>query len=475
MQYSINSGSSWVNVGSSSDTNDCYTNNWYNYNSITYLATLATPKEGWSGNGKSTSGSCQGGFGSKKWVTAEHCLSTLTGQSSVIFRFTFGAGTSCNSYDGFAFDDVEILEAPKYPGKFGYTCVGVGKFNFIDSSTNCASNWSWNFGDPTSTTADTSTIQNPNHQYSKSGTYKVRLITSNSCSEDDTVFKTIIVPSVKSSFGYNCTGTNTLSFSDSTSGSPTSWSWNFGDVSSSSNTSTSQNPSHKFTKSGTYKVRLITHSSCSPMDTIIKTIIVTGVKSNFGYSCISNNTLSFTDSTSGSPTSWSWNFGDVSSSSNTSTLQTPSHKFTKSGTYTVTLISKGGCGIDSTIKTINIFGFTIITKPATCSNKNDGLATALVTGNNDKLYYQWSTNPIQKTDTAYGLKAGKYHVKISFSNNNCSANDTFTIYQPKPLVKSLFLQPSKCDTNDGFIIANTSGGTPPYNYLWHPSGIKSDT
>ena len=74
---------------------------------------LATPAHGWCGNSLATSGSCQGGNGSLGWVDAEHCMALLANQPQVIFRFTFGAGTTCNAYDGFAFDNIIIENTPK--------------------------------------------------------------------------------------------------------------------------------------------------------------------------------------------------------------------------------------------------------------------------------------------------------------------------------------------------------------------------
>ncbi len=55
--------------------------------------------------------------------------------------------------------------------------------------------------------------------------------------------------------------------------------------------------------------------------------------------------ITFTDTSENSPTSWSWNFGD----GKTSTEQNPTHIFTKSGTFTVTLTATSPSG--SSIKT----------------------------------------------------------------------------------------------------------------------------
>lgn len=56
-----------------------------------------------------------------------------------------------------------------------------------------------------------------------------------------------------------------------------------------------------------------------------------------------NDTVRFTDITSGSPISWLWYFGDGT----TSTLQHPSHFYTSEGTYTVSLVTTNSFGQDS--------------------------------------------------------------------------------------------------------------------------------
>ena len=64
-------------------------------------------------------------------------------------------------------------------------------------------------------------------------------------------------------------------------------------------------------------------------------------------------TVAFTDLSSGSPTSWSWTFGD----SGTSTAQSPSHQYA-AGTYTVSLTATNAQGSDSETKTNYITAVT---------------------------------------------------------------------------------------------------------------------
>ena len=50
--------------------------------------------------------------------------------------------------------------------------------------------------------------------------------------------------------------------------------------------------------------------------------------------------VAFTDSSTNSPTSWAWTFGDGATSSS----QNPSHSYTTSGVYTVTLVATNSAG-----------------------------------------------------------------------------------------------------------------------------------
>jgi len=65
--------------------------------------------------------------------------------------------------------------------------------------------------------------------------------------------------------------------------------------------------------------------------------------------------VSFTDQSSGSPTSWDWDFGDGGSS----TQQNPTYTYTAAGTYTVTLTATNAAGSDDEIKA----GYITVTTP----------------------------------------------------------------------------------------------------------------
>jgi PKD repeat protein len=137
-----------------------------------------------------------------------------------------------------------------------------------------------------------------------------------------------------------------VSFSDSSTGNPTSWSWDFGDGTS----STAQNPTHIYAIPGSYTVSLTaTNAGGSDTKTLTDYITVSAPASptaDFSASPTSGNAplaVSFSDSSTGNPTDWSWDFGDGS----TSTARNPSHTYTTPGSYTVSLTASNLTGSDT--------------------------------------------------------------------------------------------------------------------------------
>lgn len=212
LQYSLDAGATWTNLGTYGEPNDCHTVNWYNYDNITNMTGLASPAHGWCGNSLPTSGSCQGGNGSMGWVDAEHCMNMLANQPQVIFRFTFGAGTTCNAYDGFAFDDITISETPVPVPDFSISCSGVNQVTFTDMSAACPTSWSWDFGDPSSGN-NTSVQQNPVHTFSNNTSFNVKMIVSSTCSDTASITKTVsFLSGTDSTFDETCAGKKDGSF-----------------------------------------------------------------------------------------------------------------------------------------------------------------------------------------------------------------------------------------------------------------------
>jgi PKD repeat protein len=123
--------------------------------------------------------------------------------------------------------------------------------SFSDRSTGgTPSSWLWDFGDPQSGGADSSTSPNPSHTFSGPGTYVVQLTAKNSAGSSN-VAKQVSVVALKADFTFSISS-QTVTFTDTSTGPPALWSWSFGD----GQTSSQQNPTHTYATSGTYTVVL---------------------------------------------------------------------------------------------------------------------------------------------------------------------------------------------------------------------------
>jgi PKD repeat protein len=145
-------------------------------------------------------------------------------------------------------------------------------------------------------------------------------------------------PPIASFSGTPLTGTAPLavSFADTSTGSPTSRLWSFGDGAS----STQQNPLHTYSSPGTYTVSLtVSNSAGTDTEERVGYVVVSAPSpplAGFTASPTTGEaplTVSFRDTSTGTPTSWAWSFGDGTSS----TAQHPTHVYAMPGTYSVSL------------------------------------------------------------------------------------------------------------------------------------------
>lgn len=162
-----------------------------------------------------------------------------------------------------------------------------------------------------------------------------------------------------------------ISFQNDASGNPstTEYNWEFGDPGSGiNNFSTLANPSHTYIDTGIYIVKLkvaLPGGLCSD-STTFKVKVYPGFFPGFtsAGSCFTNP-YQFTDTTRseyGSVSSWSWNFGDVTTLADTSHIKNPLWTYPDPGPRTVTLIvgSDKGC-VDTVTKVVDIIDKPLIT------------------------------------------------------------------------------------------------------------------
>ena len=192
---------------------------------------------------------------------------------------------------------------------------GTLQVQFTNLSTGNPTNFSWDFGN-----GKTASVVNPFVVYDRPGLYTVYLRVSTGLLSDDTLAVAYItVDSLpKALFNYlpvaGCIPLD-IQFKDSSlpsTGIITSWSWNFGDGTISSLPS----PLHTYSGAGSYSVSLIAGNSRGCFDTlVIPSAVATGTKPVASFnakplSSCASDPINFINTTTGTTTSYLWQFGD---------------------------------------------------------------------------------------------------------------------------------------------------------------------
>lgn len=163
-------------------------------------------------------------------------------------------------------------------------------------------------------------------------------------------------------------------------------------------------------------------------------------------------TVVFADSSLELPTSWFWTFGDGT----TSTLKNPTHTYTASGTYTVTLVVNNSFGSTNFSQQI-----TVGVSPAATVNAGPDIVacagdpvTLNVTSSDPTATFRWSPsngilNPASKNPVFIGTTGNTYFVTATDSTG-CQATDTLLIsVVPKPILNAgnnVTIQPGNTTT-----------------------------
>lgn len=208
---------------------------------------------------------------------------------------------------------------------------------FSNTSSGGTSNYSWDFGDTT-----TSTLENPTHTYTEPGSYIVSFTAINDCGSA-TLERVVIVdfstPTIGSSFSLTsgCVPLE-VQITDQSSNNPTAWSWEFPGGSPAS--STDQNPVVTYNTPGVYSIiAVVSNQDGSSSLEYTDAITVADVPfSEFDIIQDSEN-ITVINNSSGA-TSYSWDFGDGT----TSIVAEPSHTYVNTGDYEIILSATNDCG-----------------------------------------------------------------------------------------------------------------------------------
>lgn len=140
------------------------------------------------------------------------------------------------------------------------------------------------------------------------------------------------------------------------------------------------------------------------------------VVANFSFLQNSGLDWTFSDASSGNPTTWFWEFGD----GNTSNLQNPNHTYAASGNYVVQLIASDSCGNDTLVQSIAVVGAMAGIAPAIAifPNPNHGVFQIEASGLVDGDAYVEITNVLGQwiAQQFVSIRSGKFCLEVSLDN-----------------------------------------------------------
>ncbi len=322
-------------------------------------------------------------------------------------------------------------------------------YSFTNLSV-AANTLSWDFGDGT-----TSSVLNPVHTYSSTGTYTVKLTVTNGVCSNTAAYSARVVyekPDFAAKDTAVCKGdTVFLKPFNYNPSNIVSYEWL-----SAYGTDTARNSKVVFKKSGQYSISLITTNIFGCRDTVTKInyINVFGPTANFdgviNYACLKKGgAIQFADSsfTDGLHTikKWDWNFGDGTADSYTSGPF--AHTYTAAGAYTVTLKATDAEGCTDSISRLNQIyiadpkaAFTsndtlsCLNKPVSFSNQSQGRL----------LQYVWNfgdaTTASDQEPIHNFMNIGVYSVKLNVTDEYGCKDSLFKplyirIDEPKAIFK----------------------------------------
>jgi PKD repeat protein len=165
-----------------------------------------------------------------------------------------------------------------------------------------------------------------------------------------------------------------------------------------------------------------------------------------------NQTVQFSDASTGNPTSWSWTFGDGGAS----TAQHPSHIYLSAGSYNVTLIASNASGSNSASHTVTVSparvtssfaGNIVLGSPTVTSIKanlfspDQGGAAFLAYGTASGAYDRQSAASVPQAATPLELTLDglqedtRYYYRLYFQANSesgFSPTDEYTFHTARP-------------------------------------------
>lgn len=358
------------------------------------------------------------------------------------------------------------------------TCDGF-TVTFNNSSTGNPTNFLWNFGDPASGAANTSTLPNPTHTFTAAGIFNIKLVVSIAGQCADSVTKPISVfPGFFPGFIANaplCAG-KPIQFTDTSLtiyGVVDSWRWDFGDLTTLADTSHLQNPVYTYGTAGVFNVELKVTNSKGCEKTIQVPVTINDLPalsvfpSDSTYCAL--DSLQLTGTGTGT-FNWTPNI-NILNPNTANPIVFP----TVPTRYYAKLTDVNGCIKTDSLNVTPLNDLTnAIAGPINICEED----TVTLTGSSNhssNISWQWSPpvtveSPTNSTTRVYPVVNTTYTLKTTWGNH-CVASKTHTI-----IVKPLALPNAGpdgfvCSGGQSTIQLNASGGD---TYSWTPVATLSD-
>ncbi len=136
------------------------------------------------------------------------------------------------------------------------------------------------------------------------------------------------------------------------------------------------------------------------------------------------------------------------------------------GTYTVTVTDGNGCQSVETFLVNNIGSLAIssTTTPTSCFGGSNGAVDITATGGQTPYTFTWDSG--QTTEDLTGITAGTYTVTMQ-DQQGCIISESITVNSATEIIISAnSISNELCNTDNGVIDVNVTGGTGSYGYQW---------
>ncbi|MCO6486596.1 MAG: hypothetical protein J5I41_12550, partial [Saprospiraceae bacterium] len=211
---------------------------------------------------------------------------------------------------------------------------------------------------------------------------------------------------------------------------------------------------------GAYSVTVTDSQGCQAGATFTlqnpETILITGLVNHPNCAGGQDGSIQLTLSGGTSPYTFLWN--------NAPPVPNPSQL--SAGLYTVLVTDANGCTAQMSfeLQDPEVIEIDAAVELPDCAGGETGSILLSVTGGTPGYSYLWNTG--DTGPVLDNLPAGTYSVTVTDANG-CTETASFTLTEPGGIMVMGVVTPVTCyGLNNGSIQTTTTGGTPPYNYLW---------